>query len=558
MTEQTERLHSHAIHAMTSTIEHFKKQLEDATLRHQSGQIQEAMTLYQTLLKQFPGHPHILYLCGLAHQDLGDLRGAMGCISKALTVDPDNGTFHYALGILLRDLGHGRAALERFRDAIQRDPHNAELFFRLGDTHMDLGETQEAQHHFREAIRLRPLFMEAWINLGLCLKALKQLDEALACFQQVVHHDPDNAEGHVNLGLTHLLMGNLVAGWQAYEWRFRLETEEAYLAMPTLALTGEVCLQQRPTPGARVVPRWEGSPLRGKTLLILSEQGFGDTLQFVRYLGPLKAAGARVLLTCPRPLMALLRTLPAVDRTLPPPRRGIRAFQEQVAKESVDWFFPLLSLPLLLKTRMDSIPASVPYLQPDPDLARGWADRLRTRETMPSDAPRHTTGRPVRIGVVWQGKPLHKNDPLRRRSCTLADLAPLATVLSSESPYDVTFFGLQKEEEVAKALPPPEGMTFVDLKAELHDFAHTAAILSVLDLLITIDTSVAHLGGALGKPVWVLLPFAPDWRWSLDQERTPWYPSVRLFRQTTPNSWKAPVEQMCTALPAFMDAIMDR
>lgn len=526
---------------MTLDTKKLKQQLESAIEQHQAGQIQEAMVIYQTLLKQFPGHPKIFYLSGLAHQDLGDFQGAMERISRAITLEPENGTFHYALGILLKKMGHARAALERFRDARQREPHHTDVHFHLGDTHMDLGEAQEAQHHFRTAIQLRPLFKEAWVNLGLCLKACKQLDEALACFQQVARDHPQSAEGHINLGLTHLLMGEYALGWQAYEWRFQLQTEEVYTSVPTL------------TKGGQATPRWDGSSLQGKTILILSEQGFGDTLQFARYLVPLKAAGARILLTSPGPLISLLRTLPTIDQVLPPPRLGIQAFLAQV-QEPVDWFCPLLSLPLILGTRVDSIPAHVPYIYPDPERVQQWTERLQKGPSIPFQLPSHSTVEPFRVGLVWQGKPLHENDPLRRRSCTLKDLAPLANEVEGlEGRVQVALFSLQKWEGPLKPLQPPEGMEITDLQAELSDFAQTAAILKALDLLITIDTSVAHLGGALGMPVWVLLPFAPDWRWFLDQGTTPWYPTVRLFRQTVPNCWKEPVEEVRAALPMFIE-----
>ena len=537
---------------MTSTAELFKNQLADAIKLHQSGQIQEAMAIHQALLEQFPGHPQLLFLSGMAHQDLGELRIAMQLLSRATASEPDNGVFHSALGIVLKKLGYSRAALERLQDASKRDPNNAEICFHLGDTHMDLGEAQQALAHFRTAIGLRPAFREAWINLGLCLKACKQLDEALNCFQQVVDDYPQDSEGHVNLGLTHLLMGNYMLGWQEYKWRLQLEGDEISLSMPALTQNGQA------------IRHWDASPLTGKTILILAEQGFGDTIQFVRYLLILKTSGARILLTAPGPLMPLLHTLPSVDRILPPPRLGTQAFLQQMAQEKIDWFCPLISLPLLLETRVDSIPSHCPYLHADPNLVHAWTKRLAAdsgglatnshtllQTNMPATSPTHHTRRPIRIGLVWKGKPLHKNDPLRRRSCTLKDLAPLATI------KNIALFSLQKEDAQPKSLLAPEGMVITDLQAELSDFAQTAAILATMDLLISIDTSVAHLGGALAKPVWVLLPFVPDWRWFLDQETTPWYPTLRLFRQTRPNCWKNPVQKIVAELPLFINKIMD-
>lgn len=514
---------------MTSATEHPSHALEAALEHHKEGKVQEALTLYQTLLDRFPGHPQVLYCAGLACQDLGHLDRATELISRALTIDPGNGAFHCALGVLLKTRGKSHAALERLRDAQRRDPNRAEIFFHLGDTYMDLGTIPEAIACFREAIRLRPLLDEAWMNLGLCLKADKQLEEALACFQTVIDHQPNHVEGHVNLGLTHLLMGHYQAGWHAYEWRLKLEGEEFSVALEALA--------HHPPP-----PRWDGSCLAGKTLLVLSEQGFGDVIHFVRYLAPLKTTGARILLTAPLPLIPLLQTLPSVDRLLPPPRLGVAAFQSSVAQERIDAICPLLSLPRVLETRVATIPAPVPYLTADPEQVAIWQKRL---------APHHTP-RTLRIGLVWRGKPLHQSDPLRRRSCPLEALTPLAQQTGC------TLFSLQKDPTPdGSPWHPPADMPLVDLKDGLSDFAQTAAALATMDLLITIDTAVAHLGGALGKPVWLLLPFAPDWRWFLDRDHTPWYPTLRLFRQTVANRWQEPVQQIVDALPSFLDTIMD-
>ena len=520
---------------MTSTTENIKQQLAEAVKRHKSGQIQAALDIHQDLLKQFPGHPQILYLSGLAYQDLGDLRHAMSLISQATALEPNNGLFHGALGIILKKLGYNQAALERLKDAQQRDPNRAEIHFHLGDTHINLGEAQKAQPHFRQAIALEPNFKEAWLNLGLCLKACKQLQEALTCFQRVVDDHPQAIEGHINLGLTHLLMGNYALGWQSYEWRLQLEDSELSITQAALPQNGK-------TPHY-----WNGVPLAGKTILVLAEQGFGDIIQFVRYLTPLKEAGARIILTSPISLKPLFQNLTSVDRILPPPRLGITTFQDQIKDESIDAFCPLISLPRILQTRVATIPAKIPYLQADATLVAQWRYRFRSTQIKPS----------IRIGLVWRGKPLHKNDPLRRRSCPLKDLLPLTQI------EDITLFSLQKEDDAAS---PGDSLTkdslakleITDLQSNLTDFAQTAAILTNMDLLISIDTSVAHLGGALGIPTWVLLPFSPDWRWFLDQETTPWYPTIRLFRQTVANGWQEPIEQISTALPAFTKAIMEQ
>ncbi|MEO5352809.1 MAG: tetratricopeptide repeat-containing glycosyltransferase family protein [Magnetococcus sp. XQGC-1] len=504
---------------MTDATEGLKKQLAEAIHLHQSGQPRQALVTYQALLKQFPGHPRILYLCGLARQDLGEWRDAMHLISQAVAREPENSEFLLALGIVLKKMGHRHAAMERFREVLLREPTHADAHFLLGDLHMDLGEPQAALAPFREAIRLRPAFAEAWTNLGLCLRACGLLEEALHCFQQVVHDHPQSIKGHLNLGISQLLMGNLEAGWQEYEWRLRFTGERACWIPPNRLR------------GPQAPPLWDGSPLADKTILLVSEQGFGDTIQFVRYLPLLKATGARTLLTAPQPLIPLLRTLPAIDQ--------IATTADFAYDGPIDCYCPLLSLPRLLKTRVESIPAAIPYLQADPERVQQWRARLGG-------------GKNISVGLVWQGKPMHQDDPLRRRSCSWKDLAPLAEVAG------ITWVSLQKRETYADPGQPPAGMPWIDLQDALSDFAETAAILANLDLLLSIDTSTAHLGGALGRPVWLLLPFAPDWRWSLDPEHTPWYPAMRLFRQTRPNSWQEPLRAVVAALPRFAQMVKER
>ncbi|MBF0184233.1 MAG: glycosyltransferase family protein [Magnetococcales bacterium] len=495
---------------MNTDIHFLKEHLATAVRLHQQGELQQAMALYQSLLQQFPGHPRILHPYGLACQESGDLRTATNLLSQALLRDPDNADLLLSLGIVLKNRQLSRAALERFRDFQQRHPQHPEAHFYLGDTLMDLGQAQEAIVAFRQAIQLRPAFKEAWINLGLCLKACMQLAEARSCFEQAVTLDPQWIDGHINLGLTALLMADYQTGWREYEWRLQAVGDRACLLKPR-------CLLDQPA-----IPRWDGSSLQEKTILIVAEQGFGDTVQFVRYLPKLKAMGAQVLLSCQAALIPLLRPLPCID--------AIATAEQFTWPEQIDCYSPLLSLPMLLATQAETIPATIPYLWADPLLVKQWQSLL------PSPPKR-------RIGLVWQGKPLHQDDPLRRRSCPWQALAPLASLPG------ITWISLQKDPERQQPLTPHPGMELIDLNEALRDFAQTAAIIANLDLLISIDTSVAHLGGALGVPVWLLLPYAPDWRWS-QHATTPWYPDMHLFRQSEPNNWHQPVQRILSALQA--------
>ncbi|MBF0098162.1 MAG: tetratricopeptide repeat protein [Magnetococcales bacterium] len=490
-------------------IQHFRAQLAAAIHLHQSGEVQQALALYQQMLQQYPGHPRILHPYGLACQEAGDLRTATNLLSQAAIRDPDNPEIALALGIVLKSRQMSRAALERFRDFQQRHPEHPEAHFYLGDTWMDLGEAAEAIPAFRHALQLRPTFREAWINLGLCLKASGHLSEARDCFTQAVALAPQAHDGHLNLALTALLMADYSTGWQEYEWRLQASGAESCLQKPPVLLA---------EPG---IPRWQGGPLRQQTILVLAEQGFGDTLQFVRYLPLLKERGACILFSCQAALIPLIKHMGCIEYIATP---------EQFAwAGAIDCYSPLLSLPLVMQTQPDTIPASIPYLWPDPLLVQRWQQPL-------DSGPRR------RIGLVWQGKPLHQNDPLRRRSCSWQALAPLAELPG------ITWVSLQKDPARQEPLTPHPGMALLDMNRALSDFAQTAAILSHLDLLITIDTSVAHLAGAMGKAVWLLLPFAPDWRWSLQTPTTPWYPAMRLFRQQQPNQWQALIQQLVAAL----------
>lgn len=483
--------------APNSTL--FKTQLAAIANCIKQDQWEEARTLLAPLQQQFPTHPHVLHLHGLALQQAGELQKALEALSQAVAFNPDEPTFHLALGVGLKQKGAKAAAAERFYECLRLNPHCAEACFYLGDLNMDQGQVEEATRHFTQAVTLQPLLHEAWINLGLCQKSRKELPEALESFQQAIRIAPNHPKAHVNLAMTHLIMGNYPQGWQEYEWRFQLDT---------------ACLPPLPPN----LPRWQGESLTNKIILIVAEQGYGDILQFIRFAQPLKKIGATVFVTAPTPLVSLLQNAPGVDQV-----------QNHLQfAESLDYYIPLLSIPALLGTTLETIPHTWGYLTPDPQQVAAWQPEFSTSG--------------FKVGLIWEGKPLHQNDPLRRRACTLADLAPLADI------QDLTFFSLQKGPPNQQALHPPDNMNVYSLEARLTDFSATAAVMAHLDLIITIDTATAHLAGALGKPVWTMLPLAPDWRWGLTSHTTPWYDSMRLFRQTVIDQWAEPIAAMVALL----------
>jgi hypothetical protein len=311
----------------------------------------------------------------------------------------------------------------------------------------------------------------------------------------------DYAEAHWNLALTLLLNSNLPEGWREFEWRLKIPEIVA--------------------PRDFSQPGWNGSDLRGKTILVHDEQGFGDAIQFARYLPMVAERGGNIILGCARETAGLFQTMPAIGRVLTSgqPMPGF------------DAHVPLLSLPLMFGTTLSTIPAKVPYLTAPAEGVENWRRKIGAGD-----------GR-VRVGLAWAGRPTHKNDP--RRSMRLDQFAPLANIKS------VCFYSLQKGEAARQSASPPAGMQWVDWTDDLHDFADTAGLVANLDLVICVDTAVAHLAGAMGKPVWVLLPFVPDWRWLLNRDDSPWYPTMRLFRQSTAGDWDGVIQRVGTALEEY-------
>ena len=349
------------------------------------------------------------------------------------------------------------------------------------------------------AIGLKPDYAEAHNNLGATLQKQCEFDEAMAGYDRAIELKPDYAEAHFNRSLLLLLTGNFKEGWPEYEWRLRKKDN--------------YCLNIQQ-------PRWDGSPLNGRNILVHAEQGYGDAIQFARYLPLVKAKGGNVILECRKVLTRLLKGVAGVDKISEP-------LSDKSQNIQFDLHVPLLSLPGIFNTTLDTIPSDVPYIKPDPELVSQWNVKLGRNGDF-------------KIGIVWAGSKTYKNN--LSRSCLLSDFVSLAKIPG------VTFCSLQKESASKEAHNPPGGMKITNLDKGLNDFADTAAVIANLDLVISVDTAVVHLAGAIGKPVWTLLPFAPDWRWLLNRDDSPWYPSMRLFRQTKPNDWDGVFEQVKDAL----------
>jgi tetratricopeptide (TPR) repeat protein len=435
---------------------------------------------------------------------------ALVSFERALALQPEFAQGWSNRACVLRDLGRPADALASCDQAIALQPNYADAWSNRANALSDLNRPEDAQQSYQRAIELAPALADAWNNLGLTLVDLGQHAQALVSYEHARTLNPAFAEAHWNESLCLLQMGRLAEGWQKYEWRWdrnRIKASKRVFAKPL----------------------WLGDfSIDGKTVLLHAEQGLGDTLQFCRYVAMVAALGARVLVEAPPELMRLLSKLAGAaelieqGRQLPP----------------FDCHCPLLSLPLAFRTEMATIPAATPYLFADAHASQRWAERIG------NNAPGA-----LKVGLVWAGgnRPhvaeLRKNDA--RRSITLDTLRPLFEV------PQVQFYSLQKGP-AAQQLALVTGLAerVIDYTDELADFADTAALVANLDLVISVDTAVAHLAGALGKPVWILNRFDTCWRWMLEREDSPWYPGAQLFRQSALGDWASVIPSVQAALRA--------
>ena len=457
----------------------------------QAGDLQAAANSYQRALALKPDSPELHCHLARALYRGGALLPAAELYRRALVLDTKKYEIYNDLGLVLTDLGNFPAALEVFRRSLINNPRSAKTIAGLGRLFERKGDLISAAEAYRDAIKLDPKLPAAYVDLGFVLYGLGELAEAADCFARLRALQPDSAEATVNLGLIHLLQGNLPAGWAEYEsrWKVGVGDDRKFL--------------QR---------RWKGEVLGGERILLYAEQGLGDTMQFVRYVPLVAARGGEVVLEVQPALHDLLARTDGASRVI---RRG-------EALPEFSWQCPLMSLPLALGTELETIPARVPYIVPDAARVETWRRRL--------------PGNTRRIVLAWAGNPSHPRD--RLRSIALEQLVPLWNVTGT------SFYSLQfgSGAEQMKRLPPD--VQLVDLGDELRDFANVAAIVANLDLVISIDSAVAHLAGALGKPVWILLNKGCDWRWFLERGDSPWYPTARLFRQTTSGEWQEVVKRI--------------
>jgi tetratricopeptide (TPR) repeat protein len=458
----------------------------------------EAASSYEAALRLAPGDADNLANYGMALDEQGAHDRAVEAYGRALAAQPDHAVAHYNLGNALRELRRYDDAAASYGRALVIRPDWVEAHANLGFAHARTGRNDAAIASYGRALALRPDHADAHNGIGLAFQARGEFDRALAHFDRAVAIAPDLPYAHANRAQLWLLHGDFARGWPEYEWRLRVPGH----AMPPTA-----------------APRWDGSPLDGRTIVLRAEQGLGDTLQLVRFAPALAARGARVVLETQPAIERLAATCPGLAAVVP---RG-------APLPPHDFETPIASVPLRLGVTADSIPAEVPYLSADPALAAAARARIRRDDTFC-------------VGIAWQGNPAFPQDCYR--SIPLRAFAPLVQIPG------VRLFSLQKgigSEQLAGAPFPVE-----DLGAALDPgggaFTDTAAAMLALDLMIVSDSAVAHIAGALGRPVWVMLPVAPDWRWLLGRDDTPWYPTMRLYRQGRLGEWDEVLERIARDL----------
>jgi tetratricopeptide (TPR) repeat protein len=455
-----------------------------------SKQHQEALASFDAAIALKPDHVQALSNRALTLKVLGRTDAALDSWGRALAVDPDHAEALYGRGNVLYELRRYAEALGDYERFLGLRPGNPDLFNNRGSALSEIGRLEEAIASYEQALALDPKLPEVVINKGHVLADMHQFEAALACYAQAAGMEGRRAEAGFAASLVRLRLGQFEAGWREYEWRWK-QTSWAGRARDFSA------------------PLWRGqeSPA-GKTILLHGEQGFGDTLQFVRYARLLAARGATVLLEVQPPLKSLLSGSAGIAQT----------FARGEPLPRFDLHCPLMSLPLACGTTLDTIPAEVPYVRAAAHRVAHWRVRL--------GEPRSR-----RVGIVWAGSAVHKNN--HNRSIAFDRFQSLLSV------PDIEFVSLQGELGAAEAASLARHTNVVALGEELRDFADTAAVVSLLDLVVSADTALVHLAGALGAPVWVLVPFAPDFRWLLARPDSPWYPSARLFRQPRFGDWES-------------------
>lgn len=438
---------------------------------------------------------------GIAFQDKGQLDEAIQCYQKVINLNKNHTSAFYNLGVAFHKKGQIDKAILHYEIAIGLNQEFSDAHYNLGTAYKEKDLLDEAIICFQRVLQLKPDNAAAYYNFGNIFVAKGQLNDAMQYYQKAIEINPNYAEANWNIALINLMLGNFKEGWKGYEWRWELK---------------DVVDKRK-----FYQPLWDGSDIKEQTVLLHAEQGFGDTIQFIRYTPLVAQRGAKVIVECQKELVSLLKNVEGIHLII--------GHGEELP--DFDMHCPILSLPGIFGTTLTNVPAKIPYISADTSLIQEWHNRIASNNSE------------YNVGLVWSGDPSFKDSHLK--SCSLKSFSPLAQAAN------ITFYSLQKGDASEQARNIPEGMKLVDYADKIHDFSDTAAIIHNLDLIISIDTAVAHLAGALGKPVWTLLPFIPDWRWMLNRNDSPWYPTMRLFRQPSRGDWESVIAVIARELLLF-------
>ena len=488
---------------------------EDAHMHFNLGLCYQQQDAWQRAAEQFkrtialdPTHLNAHLYAGSAYEKLQQHDAAIEALKKASELDPHSFDAWHQLGNLYRHVERLEDAVMPYRKAAEQQPNNLHVMMDLANTLNMLNQNEESLKLYQQILAKNPNAISALYNFGFTLKKMDKLERALDVYEQVLAKKPDYAPVHFSLASIYLALGNLEKGWEEYEWRWKAHNEN----------------EKRFN-----IPVWQGEDLIGRTLLVYAEQGLGDTLQFVRYLKVLKEKSKhiRIVLETQSPLAALLKLQPYIDQVI--------SRRDQLPH--CHYQIPLMSLPHILKTRLETIPADIPYLTPDKDRVAFWKEKL-SQDTN------------FKIGICWQGNARYSTQALRRavasKSLPLQAFKPLAEIPG------VSIYSLQQvdgTEQVASCDFKDKLMLFDETFDKTYgSFMDSAAVMQQLDLVVSVDTGVCHLAAAMGVPTWILLPFPADWRWLRNRTDSPWYSSVRLFRQQQLGDWNSSIQDIVAAI----------
>lgn len=460
----------------------------------------EAEQLYRKVVTRAPNDANAHSNLAIVLAQLGRLDEAIASAHRAIAINPGIIGAHTNLAMFLKQKGLYAEAVQAYKTGLDLAPNHSGLLSEYATYLARAGRLDEALEVHRQAIGAAPSSSQVYMNLGFLLQGELRMEEAIDAYRKALQLAPDNALCHLNLAVGLLLAGQWEEGLHEYEWRLKNLDFYTRSFLPK---------------------RWDGSDPAGKTLAIRCEQGIGDSFNFIRYAEPIAQRGARIIVEAHAPSARIIASAPGVSEV----------FIQGQPTPHFDFEIPIASLPLIAQARPDRIFAPIPYLRTDAQRVEAWRDRLTQYPAR------------LKVGIVWAGSEQNPRDA--SRSMKLADFAPLAGI------EGVRLFALQKGIAAMQIFSAPAEMQIVDFAPFLNSFDDTAAALSNLDLLISVDTSVAHLAGALGRPAWTLLERAPDWRWMLNRSDTPWYPTMKLFRQPRTGDWDAVIGEVVKELPEF-------